>query len=93
MDPVRGSSSCSVDVAVPEGVSSLELGLRLVAVLTNDYGAVVTDVTYTADGHPTYSVRLNAATSPQAAGASPSPARTDGEPRAGWPGDIAQSGG
>ena len=66
MDTVRGTSPCSVDVAVPEGTSSFELGLCLVATLTKLYGAVVTDVTYTADGHPTYSVRLNPATSPQA---------------------------
>jgi len=91
LDPVRGSSSCSVDVAVPEGVSSLELGLRLVAVLTNDYGAVVTDVTYTADGHPTYSVRLNAARPQEAAGV-PSLAPADIEPRGRCEGDIAQSG-
>ena len=58
---MRTSSRCSVDVAVPEGISSLELGIRLVAMLTRDYGAVVTDVTYTADGHPTYSVRLSPA--------------------------------
>lgn len=56
---MRRSTSCSVDVAVPEGISSFELGLRLIAVLTSDYGAVVTGVTYTPDGHPTYSVRLN----------------------------------
>jgi hypothetical protein len=82
-----------VDVAVPEGISSFELGLWLVARLTKVYGAVVTDVTYTADGHPTYSVRLRAATSQQAAGAAPSPARTDGQPPGGPSGDIAQSGG
>ncbi len=93
MDTVRRTTPWSVDVAVPEGISSFEFGLCLVERLTNVYGAVVTDVSYTADGHPTYSVRLNAATSQQAAGAAPSPARTDGEPRAGWPGDIAQSGG
>ena len=93
MAPVRRPTPGSVDVAVPEGISSFELGLRLVATLANDYGAVVTDVTYTADGHPTYSVRLSAATSQQAAGAAPSPARIDGEPPGGCPGDIAQSGG
>jgi hypothetical protein len=82
-----------VDVAVPEGISSFELGLCLVARLTKVYGAVVTDVTYTADGHPTYSVRLKAAASHQAAGAPPSPARIDGEPGGGSPGDAAQSGG
>jgi hypothetical protein len=82
-----------VDVAVPEGISSFELGLCLVARLTKVYGAVVTDVTYTADGHPTYSVRLKAAAPQQAAGPAPSPARTDGEPADDRPGQIAQSGG
>lgn len=65
MDTVRRTTPCSVDVAVPEGISSFELGLCLVARLTEVYGAVVTDVTYTAEGHPTYSVRLRAATSQQ----------------------------
>jgi hypothetical protein len=65
LDTVRRPAPCSVDLAVPEGTSSFELGLCLVATLTRLYGAVVTDVTYTADGHPTYSVRLNAATSRQ----------------------------
>jgi len=60
-----------VDVAVPEGISSFQLGLCLVARLTNVYGAVVTDVTYTADGRPTYSVRLSAAMSQEAAGGLP----------------------
>jgi hypothetical protein len=54
-----------VDVAVPEGISSFELGLSLVATLARVYAGVVTDVTYTADGHPVYSVRLHAATSQQ----------------------------
>lgn len=67
MDTVRRRPTpCSVDLAVPEGTSSFELGLCLIATLTKLYGAVVTDVTYTADGHPTYSVRLRAATSEQA---------------------------
>jgi len=93
LDTVRRTTPCSVDLAVPEGISSFALGLCLVARLTKVYGAVVTDVTYTADGHPTYSVRLSAATSQQAAGAAPAPARIDGEPPGGCPGDIAQSGG
>ena len=89
---MRRSTPCSVDVAVPEGISSFELGLRMVAVLSNDYGAVVTDVTYTPDGHPTYSVRLNAARSQAAAGGAPLLAQIDIEPPGGYPGDIAQSG-
>jgi hypothetical protein len=66
LDTVRHTMPCSVDVAVPEGISSFELGLCLVATLTKLYGAVVTDVTYTTDGHPTYSVRLNTTTSQRA---------------------------
>ena len=91
MDTVRRTTPWSVDVAVPEGISSFEFGLCLVERLTNVYGAVVTDVSYTADGHPTYSVRLNAARPQEAAGV-PSLAPADIEPRGRCEGDIAQSG-